>query len=180
MTSTPMHFVSTQALLQVGKNKVVTLKYALFDGTSQELLEYRTDLIYLHGAAAGSLPRLQAAVEGLRIGMKCEVGMAAEEAFGNFDSGLLITERRADLPPEAQTVGATLESAAEDGRTLAFRVTKVEGDSITLNANHPFAGRSLRFVVEVVGIRAATAAELMAGYALRLNPADPLRTSNAT
>lgn len=180
MTSKPIHFISAQALLQVGKDKVVTLKYALFDGVSQELLEYRTDLIYLHGADAGSLPRLQAAVEGLRIGMKCEVGMAPEEAFGNFNPELLITEQRADLPPAAQTLGTTLEGTAENGRIVVFRVTKVEGNSITLDGNHPFAGRSLRFVVEVVGIRAATEAELMAGHALRLNPADPLSASEAT
>ncbi len=169
MTSKPLHFVSTQALLQVGKDKVVTLKYALFDGVSQELLEYRDDLIYLHGADAGSLPRLEMAVEGLRIGMKCEVSMAPEEAFGRFDPGLVITEQRADLPPEAQTLGATLEGTAEDEQIVTFRVVKVEGGSITLNGNHPFAGRSLRFVVEVVGIRAATEAELVAGHALRLS-----------
>lgn len=174
MTSKPIHFVPTQALLQVGKHKVVTLKYALFDGVSQELLEYRDDLIYLHGADGGALPRLETAVEGLHVGMKCEVSMAPEEAFGNFDSALLITERRADLPPQAQTLGATLEGTAEDGPVITFRVVKVEGDSITLNGNHPFAGRSLRFVVEVVGIRMATEAELMAGHALRLTSADPL------
>ena len=180
MTSKPLHFVSTQALLHVGKDKVVTLKYALFDGVSQELLEYRDDLIYLHGAAAGALPRLETAVEGLRIGMKCEVGMAPEEAFGRFDPGLLITERRAELPPEARTLGAVLEGTAEDGRVVTFRVVTVEGDNITLNGNHPFAGRSLRFVVEVAGIRAATEAELTAGHALRLGPTGSFSTSDST
>lgn len=173
MTSNTIHFVPRRNLLNVAKGKVVTLKYALFDAASDELLEYRSDLIYLHGAEGGALPHLQAAVEGMGMDTKREVSLAPQEAFGQPDPALVISESRANLPAEAQQVGASVEGEAEDGSRVTFRVTAVAGDVVTLNGNHPLAGKSLRFMVEVADIRNATEQELEAGYAFRISTADP-------
>lgn len=176
MTSHTIHFVPRRNLLEVSKGRVVTLKYALFDATCDELLEYRTDLIYLHGAAGGALPHLQTAIEGMGVGMKREVRLSAEQAFGLPDAAWVVTESRANLPPEAQQLGASVEGEAEDGTRVSFRVTAVADDQVTLNGNHPLAGKSLRFIVEVADIRPATEQERAAGYAFRMNadrPAEP-------
>ena len=173
MTSNTMHFVPRRNLLHVAMGEVVTLKYALFDASSDELLEYRADLIYLHGAEGGALPHLQAAIEGMGVGMKGEVSLTPGQAFGPSDPALVMRENAADLPPEAQRVGASLEGEAEDGSRVMFRVTALARDVVTLDGNHPLAGRSLRFVVEVADIRHATEQERQAGYAFRIHAADP-------
>lgn len=173
MTSNTMHFVPRRNLLNVTKGEVVTLKYALFDAASDELIEYRADLIYLHGAAGGALPHLQAAIEGMGVGMKREVSLTPEQAFGRPDPALVLRENAANLPAEAQRVGASLEGEAEDGSRVLFRVTALAGDVVTLDGNHPLAGRRLRFVVEVADIRHATEQERAAGYALRMRGAGP-------
>ena len=172
MTSNTIHFVPRRNLLSVTKNEVVTLKYALFDAISDELLEYRADLIYLHGAEGGALPHLQAAIEGMVVGMKREVSLAPQEAFGLPDPALQISENRANLPTEAHRVGAAVEGEAEDGSRITFRVSALAGEVVTLNGNHPLAGKSLRFVVEVADIRHATEQERQAGYAFRLSTND--------
>ncbi len=172
MTSNTIHFVPRRNLLNVAPGNVVTLKYALFDAASDELLEYRADLIYLHGAAGGALPHLQAALEGMGVGMKREVSLTPQEAFGQPDPALVISEHRASLPSEALRVGATVEGEVEDGSRVTFRVTAVAGDVVTLNGNHPLAGMRLRFVVEVADIRNATEQEREAGYAFRMSDAD--------
>ncbi len=173
MTSNTIHFVPRRNLLNVAPGNVVTLKYALFDAASHELLEYRADLIYLHAAAGGALPHLQAALEGMGVGMKREVSLTPQEAFGQPDPALLISESRANLPTEAHQVGASVDGEAEDGSRVTFRVTALAGDVVTLNGNHPLAGKSLRFVVEVADIRHATEQEREAGYAFRMSDADP-------
>ena len=172
MTTNTIHFVPRRNLLNVTKDKVVTLKYALFDATSAELLEYRADLIYLHGAAGGALPHLQTAIEGMSVSMKREVSLTPAEAFGLPDPALIINENQANLPAEVLRVGATVEGEAQDGTHISFRVTALTGGEVTLNGNHPLAGKSLRFVVEVADIRHATEQELEAGYAFRLSTTD--------
>jgi FKBP-type peptidyl-prolyl cis-trans isomerase SlyD len=107
------------------------------------------------------------------VGMKREVRLAPHEAFGQPDPARVITEYRANLPSEAQRVGASVEGEAEDGTGITFRVTALAGDAVTLDGNHPLAGKSLRFVVEVVDIRNATPQERSVGYAFRMSPADP-------
>jgi FKBP-type peptidyl-prolyl cis-trans isomerase SlyD len=76
----------------------------------------------------------------------------------------------AELPGQAQQVGAQVEGQAEDGKAVMFRVLKIEGGMITLDGNHALAGRTVKFILEVVAVRAATAEELAAGYAFRRTP----------
>lgn len=157
--------------LKIEPGKVVTLKYALFHRDSGELLEYRDDLVYLHGGYEPRLPRLQQAMEGFEVGFKTEVELTAEEGFGAYDPNLVITGGSDEFPAEARQPGTVLDGEAPDGTVIQFRVTRVEDDTITVDGNHPLAGLPLRFVVEIVAIREATAEEIEAGHAWRDKPA---------
>jgi FKBP-type peptidyl-prolyl cis-trans isomerase SlyD len=57
------------------------------------------------------------------------------------------------------------EAEMEDGEEVVFTVTAVTDAQVTVDANHPYAGRTVRFVAEVVGLRAATDEELAHGHA---------------
>jgi FKBP-type peptidyl-prolyl cis-trans isomerase SlyD len=167
MSSNTIHFVPRRNLLQVSRGMVVTLKYALFDTQRDELIEFRSDLVYLHGADSPVLPKLEQGVEGLVIGAKCEISLQPDEAFGLPDPRLIVREPRADFPPEALQPGASMEGHAPDGKVIMFRVTAVDATHVTLDGNHPLAGRSLKFVLEVMDIRRASSAEIEAGHAIR-------------
>ena len=171
MTEQPLHFVRKRQYTRIAKDKVVTLKSAVLDATTDALIEYRSDLTYLHGGYDGAPAKVEQALEGLTVDSHVEVTLNPEEGYGAYDPRLLMTLPATELPAEAQQVGAQVEGQAEDGKTVKFRVLKVEDGIITLDGNHALAGRTVKFVLEVVAIRMATAEELAAGYAFRRTPA---------
>jgi FKBP-type peptidyl-prolyl cis-trans isomerase SlyD len=61
-------------------------------------------------------------------------------------------------------VGGHLESRDEQGHTQLFTVMKIKGDQVMLDGNHPFAGKTLRFAITVVAVRAATEEEIAHGH----------------
>lgn len=167
MTGKTVHFVSKPKYTAVRKNKVVRLRYALFDDGSNRTLEYRDDLYYLHGGYGGAFPKVEAALEGLEVGMKAELTLAPDEAFGAWEPDLVLTVPAAELPPEGRRVGVEVDGETPDGHVVKFRVTEAGGETLTLDGNHPYAGLRLRFHLEVLDIRDATPRELELGHAVR-------------
>ncbi|WJW76099.1 FKBP-type peptidyl-prolyl cis-trans isomerase [Thiohalobacter sp. IOR34] len=170
MTEFPLHFVGNISTQSVVRDKVVRLKYALFEQGSERVLAYRDDLWYLHGGYGGAFPKIEQALEGYGVGARLEVTLSPEEGYGEQDPALVISLPLEAVPPEARHVGARLDGEAPDGRVLSFTVTAVEGERLTVDGNHPLAGKSLRFVLEILAIRDATAEELAAGYAFPDEP----------
>ena len=170
MSEQKLHFVSKPNYGRIRQDKVVRLRYAVFDRDDGHALEFRDDLYYLHGGYGGAFPKIEAALEGMEIHGKTEVELDPEDGYGSYDPALRITAPVEEFPPEARQPGARLEGEAPDGRVLAFRVVEVAGDQLTVEGNHPLAGRRLRFVLEVLDIRDATEAELAAGHAFAHPP----------
>ena len=165
MSEQKLHFISKPNYGRIGKDKVVRLRYAVFDRDSGQALEFRDDLYYLHGGYGGAFPKVEAALEGMEVMGKTEVALDPEEGYGAYDPGLRIIAALEQFPAEAHRVGARLEGEAPDGRTIPFRVVGLEAGQLTVDGNHPLAGRRLRFVLEVLDIRPASDAELAAGHA---------------
>lgn len=170
MSEEKLHFISKPNYGRIRKDKVVRLRYAVFDRQGEHALEFRDDLYYLHGGYGGAFPKIEAALEGMDIHAKTEVELEPEEGYGPYDPALLITAPLEEFPPEARQLGARLEGETPDGRSIPFRVVKLEGDRLTVDGNHPLAGRQLRFVLEVLDIRDATEAEITAGHAFAHPP----------
>jgi FKBP-type peptidyl-prolyl cis-trans isomerase SlyD len=168
MTEEKIHFLKKDNYSRIGKDKVVRLKYLISDTDTDETLEFRDDLFYLHGGYGGAFPVVERALEGHEVGDKVEVMTSCEEAFGAVREDLCIQVPLSDLPPEARKEGMTLEGESVQGDVIPFRVVAVDEDFARLDGNHPYAGRNLRFVLEVLEIREASAEELDAGYAFRL------------
>ncbi|VAW73192.1 FKBP-type peptidyl-prolyl cis-trans isomerase SlyD [hydrothermal vent metagenome] len=166
MTSKIVQF--TPKTNKVEKDKVVTLKYALFESENDEVLEYREDLSYLHGGYEDLLVNLQDALTGHEVGEKIEVVLSAEKAFGPHLEELLMSGAADQFPDEAQQLWTRIQGQADDGSTREFVVTHVEDGMITVDGNHPYAGKSLRFVVEILNIRRATAEEIKKGHTVKL------------
>ena len=153
--------------LRITRDRVVRLKYALFDARSGEALELRDDLLYLHGGYGSAFPRIEEALEGAGVGDHREVELEAEDAFGARDESLVLRVPVTEIPPEGRRAGAELEAETGEGREARLRVVRLDDDEALLDGNHPYAGRALRFVLEVLEVRRATSAEISRGYALR-------------
>ena len=153
--------------MRIAKDTVVSLRYELSDA-SGTLLEKTDDPIsYLHGGYDGIFPAVEEAVHGKDVGAKFEVMMEPDEAFGEYDHELVRVEPR-NLFPGNIEVGMQFEGGAEDADDedyMLYNVVDVTEDEVTVDGNHPLAGKTLSFVGVITGVRAATAEELAHGHA---------------
>lgn len=147
---------------QVGPDTFVTLAYTLYDedGEIIERSEPDDPLTYVHGYEQ-IVPGLERALEGMARGATREVVVPPEEAYGDYDEEGQFKVARADHP-ELGEVELDDELVAEGphGEEIVLRVVGVEGDSLIVDANHPLAGATLRFEVEILDIRPATKDEI--------------------
>lgn len=148
----------------VVKDTVVGIHYRLTvsDGTEVDTTEGRGPLEYLHGHA-NIIPGLEKALEGAKVGDAFDMEFAPDEAYGERDPQREIEVTRQQLGFEPE-VGTVVQAQLPDGREQHLLIAKVDGDTVTLDGNHPLAGESLRFEVSVAALRAATADEISKGH----------------
>lgn len=153
--------------MKVVKDTVVSLRYELFDAEGGELLEKVEEPIsYLHGGYDGIFPLVEEALHEKSVGDQCEVTLTPDDAFGEYDHTLVEVEARSAFPKELE-VGMQFEGAPEDADEedfILYTVVGIDEDEVTVDGNHPLAGKTLTFKCTVTGVRAATAEELEHGH----------------
>ena len=150
--------------MQVEKNTVVSLNYELSDAQGQLIEKTDTPIEYLHGGYDGIFPLVEKALAGKKAGESCRVRLEPDDAFGEYNAGLVHLEPR-DKFPENVKVGMQFEGkGVETGTTLVYTVTDVAEDKVVVDGNHPLAGKALDFNCTVAGVRAATQEEMSHGH----------------
>jgi FKBP-type peptidyl-prolyl cis-trans isomerase SlyD len=145
---------------------VVSLNYELFDAAGELLEQVETPISYLHGGYDGIFPLVEEALQGKKAGDRCTVTMQPDDAFGEYDHGLVEVEARSSFPKEV-AVGMQFEGGpegADDDDYMLFTVVDVTDDEVTVDGNHPLAGKTLTFNCTVTDVRQATAEELEHGH----------------
>jgi FKBP-type peptidyl-prolyl cis-trans isomerase SlyD len=152
--------------LMIGKNAIVSIHYTLKndDGQVVDSSEGRDPLSYLHGAN-NLIPGLEKELEGKTAGQSFNASIAPADAYGESNPQLVqtISKEMFQGVDEVQP-GMTFTAQGPQGQQQVT-VTQVEGDQVTVDANHPMAGKTLHFDVEIVNVREATAEELEHGHA---------------
>lgn len=151
--------------MQIADNAVVTLHYKLHlgDGVTIDQSDPNDPLVYLHGNG-DIVPGLEAALVGLSKGARKDVVVGPDEGYGERDPDgveVLPMSEFEDQPVEA---GDEFWAEDEDGDEISVTIVKVEGDQVTVDYNHPLAGKTLHFSVDVLDVREATAEELEHGH----------------
>lgn len=152
--------------MKIAKDTVVSLNYELFDSSGELLEKVEEQISYLHGGYDGIFPLVEEALHGKSVGDKINVTMQPDDAFGEYDHSLVEVEPRSSFPKEV-TVGMQFEGAPEasdDEDFLLFTVVEVTDDEVTVDGNHPLAGKTLTFNCTVTGVRKATSEELEHGH----------------
>lgn len=145
--------------MKITKDTAVTLNLKVADASGRVLDDGKTPMSYLHGGYENIFAKLEAALEGQEPGFQATVELSAEEAFGERDESLLTTIPRKEFPPGVK-VGGQLERTDDKGEPIYFFVTKIKGDTVMLDGNHPLAGKGLRVSLKVVDVRPASAEEI--------------------
>jgi FKBP-type peptidyl-prolyl cis-trans isomerase SlyD len=151
----------------IGKGKVVSLKYLLKNSEGVELDRAEADepFEYLHGADQ-ILRTLEAALDKLKVGEKKTVKLKPSDGYGEINPNLRITLERSALPADMPLEpGLQFEASLGNGQDAVFTIQKVEKEQVFIDGNHPLAGQTLCFDVEVLSVRDATPEELSHGHA---------------
>ena len=151
----------------IQKDSVVGITYILTNNAGVELdqADKNDPFYYLHGAS-NIVPGLEEKLEGLKAGDKTKVVVAAADGYGEINPNLKIKVGRDAFPTGTEIeVGMQFAADVGSGQPMPFTVETVSGDDIFLDGNHPLAGETLNFDVEVVSVRAATDEELSHGHA---------------
>ncbi len=142
--------------MEVGQDKVVFIHYTLSDAEGQVIDSTLGDepLAYLHGHA-NLIPGLERALDGRSEGEVFEVVIAPEEAYGVRDPGGLIEIPRTALSEDVVVeIGNQVQAQGPEGR-MEFSIVAFDDEMVTLDGNHPLAGVTLHFALEVGTIREA-------------------------
>lgn len=154
----------------VGKHKVVSITYRIKDQGGEIVEINDLPVEYVHGGGSDLFPKIEQALEGRGVGDSVSVTLSPEEAFGGHDPRLTFTDELENAPPELRQVGMQFEAQNAKGETISLVVTRIADGKITVDANHPLAGKTITFEVTVQGIRDATEDERRSG---RPGPAAP-------
>lgn len=125
----------------------------LQDGTVFDSSREREPLEFTLGEGQ-LIPGFENAVIGMSEGDDTSVDIPSKEAYGERREDLELEVAKSDLPDNIEPeVGMQLQmQQQEDGRAIPVQITKVEDDFVTLDANHPLAGKDLKFEIELVDV----------------------------
>lgn len=132
----------------------VTVHYTgkLDDGTVFDTSRDRQPLEFTIGAGQ-VIPGFENSVVGMAEGDNKSVTVQPQEAYGNVRDDLIIDVNKSDIPANLEVkVGQQLQINRPDGQTIPVLVSNVTDDKVTLDANHPLAGKTLTFEIELVKI----------------------------
>jgi FKBP-type peptidyl-prolyl cis-trans isomerase SlyD len=149
--------------MQIEDDTWVTVRYRLYDAQGEALEPDERELTYLQGGYGAVFPMVEEALAGQAVGFQTTVHLEPEDGFGEYDADLLRIAPRSAFPA-ALELGMTFEGvpgedAEDDG---LFTVTDITEEAVVLDGNHPLAGMSLRFELQVVDVREATEDEVAA------------------
>ncbi|KAB7628329.1 FKBP-type peptidyl-prolyl cis-trans isomerase [Alkalilimnicola sp. S0819] len=151
--------------MQIAKDTVVSIDYTLTDpqGTLLDSSEGREPLAYLHGAR-NIIPGLEKALEGKQAGDSVEVTIEPAEGYGERDDNL-----QQEVPKEMfegvdQVQPGMQFQAQTPAGAQVVTVKDVQEQTVTVDANHPLAGVTLNFKVDVRDVRDASSEELEHGH----------------
>jgi FKBP-type peptidyl-prolyl cis-trans isomerase SlyD len=147
--------------MPIATNDVVTIHYTLKDDADKVIDSSSggEPMAYLHGHG-NIIPGLERELAGKSVGERLTVRVPPADGYGEYDRALVQqVPRRALKGIASLKVGMRLQAGHQ-----AVTVTRIAGDMVTLDGNHPLAGQNLNFDVEITAVRPATEEELAHGH----------------
>ncbi len=148
---------------RIEKDKVVQITYKIIDQDGSLLEQVDVPIGYVHGRDSGLFEQVEEALDGRGVGDQVEVTLGPEEGFGHPDPALTFTDDIDNVPPQFREIGKEVDFQNERGEVKTFTVSDISQGKLTVDGNHPLAGKTITFVVDVVGVRNATPEEIRDG-----------------
>ena len=155
----------------IQKDKYVELNYKVIDSKTGDVLStVDFPLGYVHGMNDTLSDAVTADLEGKMPGDIVELPIDCDKIYGARDESLVFTDSIDNVPEDYREVGLTITMENEKGEPKNFIVTRVDEKSVTIDGNHPYCGREVTFILEVLNVREPTDEEFDVGGAVGDNP----------
>ena len=155
--------------MKIQKDKVIAVSYELeVEGKIADKASSEAPLEYIHGTGM-LLPKFEAALDGKVAGDPFEFTLTPEEGYGVYNPKYLVSlpieafQIDGKVHEELLVVGRTLPMLNSEGQVVSGTVAAVDEKSVTMDFNHPMAGKTLHFTGKVESVREATEKELREG-----------------
>ncbi len=149
---------------KISRGKTVHFTYFITIDASDSVVEQSDIPIgYVHGGYSELIDKVEAALEGCSEGDQISVPLSREESLWAYDPSLTFTDNINNVPEQFRHIGAQVEMTGESGETRTFLVTRIKDGKLTVDGNHPLAGKAITFHVTVKTIRDATTEEIREG-----------------
>lgn len=169
----PRMINNTQYPMKTGKNTVVTLTYTLrmdnHEGELVEVVEKSSPAVFLLGVG-NLLEKFEQNLDGLGAGETFAFGLTSEEGYGSIEEEAVVDipltafEVDGQVDMEMLEPGSILPMRDMDGNLMRGKITAVDQEYVTMDFNHPLAGKNLHFSGEILEVRAASEEELSHGH----------------
>lgn len=139
--------------MKVTKGRKVAVHYrgALDNGEEFDSSEGREPLEFVVGDGE-MIPGFEKAVLGMEAGQSRTVRLDPEDAYGPYEDGLVVEGPRNSFPDGELKVGQSYTVHLHSGQEAVGRVLRIGEETVTLDFNHPLAGKRLTFHVRVVSV----------------------------
>jgi len=144
-------------------NKAVHFTYYIVDDTGDQMERSDIPIGYVHGGNSPILPKIGEALGGHKVGDVVEVTVSPEEGFGPYQAEMTFTDDLDNVPAEFHRIGAEVEMQNGSGEARQFRVSHIEDGKLTVDGNHPLAGKTLQFTITITEIHDASNEEIASG-----------------
>ena len=161
--------------MSISKNNVVFISYQLAfpdeDGQPDvvEIVDEKEPMVFIHGLS-GLPEAFEKNLLGLNEGDTFDFSISAEDAYGNVDPNAIIQLPKSIFQAEGQTaddilqIGNFIPMTDDQGNRMQGLVVAIEGETVTMDFNHPLAEKTLMFQGKILKIREATPEEIAHGH----------------
>ena len=148
---------------KITKNKAVYFTYVVTDLLGQVMEQSDIPMGYVHGVESELLPILVQTLENKTVGDHVEVTIEPEDGFGEVDRNLIYRDKVENVPEEFHQIGAEALFQNDQGEQRTFVVTDISNGMVTLDGNHPYAGKTIIYKLTVMDVRDAEPDEIATG-----------------
>jgi len=145
--------------------KVISIEYKVIDANTKEEIDNNIGqpaLEFITGADQ-IIPGLESELVKLEKGAKTDILVEPKDGYGEYNNEAVQTLPKEQFAGIELNEGMTLYGSGEDGQTVQVVVKSFDDKSVTIDYNHPLAGKQLLFSVEILDIRDATEEEIATG-----------------
>ncbi len=151
--------------MKIEKNCVVSMEYELIEAGGSDIIDSNKGQAPLDFIVGKDhvIPGLESQLLNLEKGESADINVNSADAYGEVNPDALDTLPREQFADIELDIGMQLYGQSENGESVAVTVMKFDDTSVTIDHNHPLAGKDLMFSVSIIDVREATDDELISG-----------------